>query len=50
MKLLECMRRDGLAPDVYSYTGCIDACAKEGQWIKATRLLDEMPEAGVKVC
>lgn len=47
--LVENMRDAGLTPDEYSYSGCIDACAKAMQWRKATLLLDEMREAGVQV-
>lgn len=36
-------------PDEYSYTGCIDACGKEGQWNRAEWLLYEMRDAGVQV-
>lgn len=43
------MRSDGLVPNVKSYAGCIDACAKAIQWKKACYLLDEMRAAGVQV-
>lgn len=43
------MKSDGLSPDVYSYAGCIDACAKAAQWKKACQILGQMREAGVEV-
>lgn len=46
---VENMKSDGLSPDVYSYAGCIDACAKAAQWKKACQLLGQMREAGVEV-
>lgn len=46
---VENMKSDGLSPDVYSYAGCIDACAKAAQWKKACQILGQMREAGVEV-
>ncbi|CAM9143576.1 unnamed protein product [Scytosiphon promiscuus] len=45
---VENMKSDGLSPDVYSYAGCIDACAKAAQWKKACQILGQMREAGVE--
>lgn len=47
--MMEEMMKDGLQPDEYTYGGCIDACAKAGEWGKTRRLLDEMRNAGVNV-
>lgn len=46
---IENMKSDGLSPDVYSYAGCIDACAKAAQWKKACQMLGQMREEGVEV-
>lgn len=45
------MRVDGLTPDEYTYSACIDACAKAKQWKKACQLLNDMRRGmlGVKV-
>lgn len=43
------MKSDGFSPDVYSYAGCIDACAKAAQWKKACQILGQMRKAGVEV-
>ena len=48
LTLRDTMRKNGLTPDVYTYSACIDACAKAKQWKKACELLDNMPAAGVK--
>lgn len=49
LALVESMKSDDLSPDVYSYAGCIDACAKAAQWKKACQILGQMREAGVEV-
>lgn len=43
------MRNDSVMPDQFSYTGCIDACGKAGEWNRAEWLLYEMRDAGVQV-
>lgn len=51
MSLVDTMRIDGLVPDEYTYSACIDACAKAKRWKKACQLLDDMRKGvlGVKV-
>lgn len=42
---LQLMREEGIAPNEYSYTAALNACAARGQWERALGMLREMQEA-----
>ena len=42
--MMKQMRKDGLEPDAYTYSGVINACGKGRKATKALSLLDEMVE------
>jgi len=42
--MMKQMRKDGLEPDAYTYSGVITACGKGRKATKALSLLDEMVE------
>ncbi|CAM9959516.1 unnamed protein product, partial [Ectocarpus sp. 8 AP-2014] len=44
--LMEEMRAEGVAPDVFTFTTAITACGKAGQWERALDLLEEMGGGG----
>ena len=44
------MKRDGVQPDVHTYSRLITACQKEGEWEHALSLLEEMHKAGCSKC
>lgn len=44
--LMEEMRAEGVAPDVFTFTTAITACGKAGQWERALVLLEEMGGGG----
>jgi len=48
LDLLEQMKEDGVAPDAYSYSGAISACASAGRWKEALDLLARMKKGGPK--
>ena len=48
LDLLEQMKKDGVEPDTYSYSGAINACASAGRWENALDLMAQMKKGGPK--
>lgn len=44
--MMEQMRKDGLEPNVASYTAAITACGKVGEVLRALDLIKEMDKCG----
>lgn len=48
LDLLEQMKKEGVEPDAYSYSGAISACASAGRWQEALDLMSQMKKGGPK--
>ena len=48
LDLLEQMKKEGVEPDTYSYSGAINACASAGRWEDALDLMAQMKKGGPK--
>ena len=48
LDLLEQMKKEGVEPDAYSYSGAISACASAGRWKEALDLMSQMKKGGPK--
>jgi len=48
MRVMEQMEKHGVKPDVFSYGGAIDACARHGDWEGATMLLEKLKSEGLQ--
>eukprot|EP00563_Minutocellus_polymorphus_P002694 CAMPEP_0181027756 /NCGR_PEP_ID=MMETSP1070-20121207/4324_1 /TAXON_ID=265543 /ORGANISM="Minutocellus polymorphus, Strain NH13" /LENGTH=1000 /DNA_ID=CAMNT_0023104999 /DNA_START=50 /DNA_END=3052 /DNA_ORIENTATION=- len=48
LDLLEQMKKEGVEPDTYSYSGAISACASAGRWEEALDLMAQMKKGGPK--
>ncbi|KAL5193954.1 Pentatricopeptide repeat-containing protein, chloroplastic [Glycine soja] len=46
--LMQQMRKEGLLPDIHTYTSFINACCKAGDMQKATEIIQEMEASGIK--
>ena len=48
LDLLGQMKKEGVEPDAYSYSGAISACASAGRWEEALDLMAQMKKGGPK--
>lgn len=47
--MMEQMQKDGIAFDVFTYSGAISACGKGGEAAKALGMLDDMEKQHGKI-